>query len=155
MLISHRHNYNRWRLLTFTTQHNFLVASTNELDQPANRFCYAWERLVWPQEFIFRCVKSQKRVCLHFGSPTRTVIWVTLSLWVCSLQVTPPSLCLSKGKLQYFVGPTLMSFTLGLHDDSTCYVSDHASLTVDTKSLKNSHSWFILFFFFWAQQNCM
>ena len=44
-------------------QDNFLVASTTESDQPANRFCYAldaWERLIWPREFIFRCVKSQK-----------------------------------------------------------------------------------------------
>ena len=76
---------------TFTMQDNFLVASTTELDQATNWFCYAldaWECLIWPQEFIFRCVKSQKRVCLHFGSPTRTVIWVALSLWVCSVQVT-------------------------------------------------------------------
>ena len=41
--------------------------------------------------------------------------------------------------VQYFVGPTRL-FTRGLHDDSTRYVSDHASpVMVDKKSFKNSY----------------
>ena len=156
VLISHRHNDNRWRLLTFTTQDNFLVASTNELDQPANRFCYAfdaWERLIWPRELIFRCVKSQKRVCLHFGSPTRTVIRVTLSLWVCSVQVTTKSLFI-KTKITIFRWTDKVVHSWPSWWFDTFIVSDHASpAMVDKKSFKNSHSWFILFLFCFFKHN--
>ena len=63
------------------TQDNFLVASTTESDQPANRFCYALDTRtshLTSRIYIPMCEITKSEFV--FGSPTRTVNRVALSL---------------------------------------------------------------------------